>query len=227
MNLLDAVVAENVDILSVLPNATQDAMSHAINEASPSMVALLLRHGVVPTQESFYRAFKNECVEIIEMLIPFVDLTHTVYYAMTHWCSLHVVRRLLEAGAIPDPRAVARALMTSVPYVQLLLEYGASPFVDIPLYASDTSRRVIQKAQLRILEDNHRNAVACFIACYRPLRYTEEEGVIDERFIHPMAHLTWAHGVRPIRKRLLDYLVERRVGRGSRARIEQLRGLLA
>jgi hypothetical protein len=78
------------------------------------------------------------------------------------------------------------------------------------------------------LEDNHRNAVACFIACCRPLRYTVEEGVIDERFIHPMAHLTWAYGVRPIRRRLLEYLVERRVARrGIRARIEQIRALLA
>jgi len=138
MSLLDAVVAENVEeasrILSALPNATHEgAMSHAINNRSRTMVALLLRFGVVPTQEAFFRTFQNECIEILEMLIPFVDLTHTVYYAISYWCSLHVVRRLLEAGAKPDPRAVERALMTSVPYVDCLLEYGASPFVNIPV----------------------------------------------------------------------------------------------
>jgi hypothetical protein len=224
---LTAVKEGNVEGASLilsqgLPNAATRhlAMSDAIKDRSPSMVALLLRFGIAPTQESFFRAL--ECVEIVEMLIPFVSLTNVVHDAISSWASVQVVRMLLEAGAPAKGNAVTRACMTSVPYIDLLLAYGASPFVDIPLYACDKATRVIQKAQLRILEDINCNGIACFIACYRPLRYTEEEGVIDERFIHPLAHLTWAHGVRPIRRRLVEYLVDRR---STRALLVRLRAL--
>lgn len=203
--LLKAGVSPNV-----YPWYERSPLMYALRNDLPTIVEILVDAGAVDDEALDY-ALEHRKDAYVKRLIPATSksaLDKSVLVAVQH-ADVSTVRVLLDARASPDKHSpLTVALSRGREYTRLLLEYGASPFVYFENVKIDTLQ-LLNAAQLRILEDNRRTEIACFIACYRPLRYTEEEGAIDERFIHPLAHLTWAYGVRPIRKRLVAYLVEK------------------
>jgi hypothetical protein len=225
--LLVAVQHFNANAVVALLKAGADPNSYPKHEQSPLMYAvkgngsvlasILVEAGAKDDEALSYAILHHLDIDLIESLIPATSstaLNRCPFYAIQHNASVHMVRLLLTSGASPDgdkyvcPLTVA---MTNGPrYTKLLLQHGACPFVRWNAVANIESVRLVKTAQLGILEANRRTEIACFVACYLPLRYTSEDGVIDERFVHPLAHLTWAHGVRPIRRRLVAYLVERK-----------------
>lgn len=225
--LLVAVQHFNVNAVVALLKAGVDPNSYPKHEQSPLMyavkgngsvlVTILVEAGAKDDGALSYAIIHHRDIDVVESLIPAtssIALNRCPFYAVQHDISVQTLRLLLTSGASPDgdnyvcPLTVA--MTTGARYTKLLLQHGACPFVRWNVDAQIDSVRLVKTAQLAILEANRRTEMACFIACYLPLRYTIKDGVIDDRFIHPLAHLTWAYGVRPIRKRLVAYLVERK-----------------
>jgi hypothetical protein len=225
--LLVAVQHFNANSVMALLKAGVDPNRYPIYEKSPLMYAvkgpssvlasMLVDAGAKDDEALSYAILHRRDIDMIESLLPATSsaaLNRSSYYAIQNNTPVEIVKLLLTSGASPDGDAyvcpLTVAMSHGTEYTELLLQHGACPFVRWDVTAITHSVRLVKMAQLRILEANRRTEISCFIACYRPLRYTEEEGVIDARFIHPLAHLTWAHGVRPIRKRLVAYLVEKK-----------------
>jgi ankyrin repeat protein len=225
--LLVAVQHFNANAVVALLKAGVDPNRYPLYEKSPLMYAvkgpasvlasILVDAGAKDDAALSYALLHRRDIDMIESLIPATSpaaLKRSTFYAVQNNASLEIVKLLLTSGASPDgdthvcPLTVA--ISNGTEYTKLLLQHGACPFVRWNVTAMTESVRMVKMAQLCILEANRRTEIACFIACFRPLRYTAEDGVIDARFIHPLAHLTWAHGVRPIRKRLVAYLVEKK-----------------
>lgn len=199
------------------PRHEESPLGYAVKADASALARILVDAGAKDDGALSYAILHHRDIDLIESLIPATSstaLNRCPFYAIQHNASMETVRLLLTSGGSPDgdkyvcPLTVA--MTNGTRYTELLLQHGACPFVRWNVTAHPDSVRLVKTAQLSLLEANRRTEIACFVAVYRPLRYTAEEGVIDERFIHPLAHLTWAHGVRPIRRRLVAYLVERK-----------------
>jgi ankyrin repeat protein len=199
------------------PSYEQSPLMYAVKRHASALASILVDAGARSDEALAYAILHHRDIDLIESLIPATSsavLNRAPFYAVQHNARLKILKLLLTSGASPDGDKhvcpLIAALSQGSSYTELLLQHGACPFVQWNDYAHADSVRLVKTAQLSILEANRRTEIACFIACYPPLRYTVEAGAIDARFIHPLAHLTWAYGVRPIRKRLVAYLVEKK-----------------
>jgi hypothetical protein len=182
----------------------------SIEESSPNILRTLLDAGASLPDVALFHALKyDKSTAIIDMLIPLASrevLNNSVYPAIVCRVSCPMVRRLIEAGAsVDDPSLVTMATATHIPYLELLLQYGADPFVESARYAYPSRVRLLQKAQSNKLNEKRRTQIACFIACYRPAAY---QGTIPDELVHSLAPLVWPQGCGGIRRRVVAYLVD-------------------
>ena len=180
----------------------------SIEESSPKILRTLLDAGAPLPDVALFHAFKyGKGTEIMNMLIPLASrkvLNKSVYLAIVCRVGCPVVRQLIEAGASVDG-SLTEATNTHVPYLELLLQCGADPFVESARYAVASRVRVLQEAQSQSLKEKRRTEIACFIACYRPSAY---QGTIPDELVHSLAPLVWPQGCSRIRRRVVAYLVD-------------------
>lgn len=224
--LLIAVQHLNTNAVLPLLDARVDPNRYPQHEISPLLysakancsvlASILVEAGAKDDYVLSYAITKKRDLDFIESLIPATSpaaLNRSTFFAIQNNAGVAAVKLLLSARASPDGDKfvcpLTAAVSKGVNYTELLLQHGAYPFIRAGEADSD-ALRLLKTAQLSILEENLRAELACFIACYRPVRYTVDKGDIPARYVHPLAHLTWAYGVRPIRVRIVAYLVPKK-----------------
>lgn len=220
-SLMTAVRRDDVATVSVLLEegerfdkiSGEAAILLAIEQQSPRLLQALMDAGTPIPEIALCHAFTYEHrKEIVDLLIPritAVALNDSVYIAIVCRTSLRVLDQLLDAGApcdgIQGRRPLTEATTSHIPYLELLLQRGADPFVPADRTARGTRERALQQAQSQSLTEKRRTQIACFIACYRPAAY---QGTIPDELVHPLAPLVWPQGCGGIRRRVVAYLVD-------------------
>lgn len=196
------------------------AILYAIEQQSPRLLQILMDAGTPVPDISLCHAFRYEHhPEIVSLLLHRISaaaLMDSVYIAIVFRTSIRVVQQLIDEGASCDGvqgrRPITEATTSHIPYLELLLQRGADPFVPADLSALGTRERVLMQAQSKSLEEKRRTRIACFLACYRPAAYLEF-ATIPDKLVHSLAPLVWPQGCGGIRRRVVAYLVDKYMDR--------------